>query len=249
MTAKMTLIDAHCHLANLSSKLSLEPLLTEAAEYGITRFLSSALRGSEVQYYLDHQHPGVLFSAGIHPNYGECDLSLDDIAGLCAEHRIWAVGEIGLDRNGPPLPEQEKTFIAQLELAEKHRLPVVLHIVGHQQRAYEILKSYPLRYLVHAYAGSIEGYRLLASLDSFFTVSDRILRADKISLLKEMVAGGRYLAETDITWHYVEQEEPNPLLRLVGVVKRACDLGQVTRADFVAAQNAAYEALTEHLHD
>jgi len=242
------LVDGHCHLANLSLLLPLEPLLEEAARQGVTRWLSSALTRGEVRYYLNHPRPEISFSAGIHPNYDDCDLSLEDIAALCAENRIWAVGEIGLDRNGPPLHQQERIFIQQLELAAEYGLPVVLHIVGHQQRAYEILGRYHLRQLVHGYAGSLEGFRLLARLNSWFTVSERILRPDKHALLREMLAGGRYLAETDITRHYVEGNEPNPLLRLPGVVKRACNLAGLSREDFVRAQNASLAALLERSH-
>lgn len=245
----LTLTDGHCHLANLSLLMPLEPLLEEAAQRGVTRWLSSALTRGEVRYYLNHPCPGIRFSAGIHPNYDDCDLALADIASLCADQKIWAVGEIGLDRNGPPLPQQERIFIQQLELAAEYNLPVVLHIVGHQQRACEILKEHPLRLLVHGYAGSIQGYRLLARLNSWFTLSERILRPDKHALLGEMLAGGRFLAETDITRHYVTENESNPLLRLLGVVKRAGELGGITMADFMAVQSASLKELTERPDD
>lgn len=248
MSKKIKLIDAHCHLANLSRLCSLEPLLEEAAEHGISHFLSSALTRAEIRYYQDHPHPGLLFSAGIHPNYDECDLSLDDITRLCAQGQIWALGEIGLDRNGPEIARQEDSLIQQLELAAAHSLPVVLHIVGHQQRAFEILRRFPLRYLVHGYAGSLEGFRLLAGLDSYFTVSGRILKPDKLALLQEMVAGGRYLAETDITRHYVKKRESNPLLRLLEVVSRASELCGLDETEFIRVQAASYHALMEHLH-
>ena len=149
------LADGHCHLANLSQLMPLEPLLEEAKTRGVTRWLSSALTRAEVRWYLDHPHPEVSFSAGIHPNYDDCDLTLEDVAALCAEPGIWAVGEIGLDRNGPSLEAQKRVLLDQLALAADHGLPVVLHIVGHQQLSFEILTDFPLRYLVHGYAGSV----------------------------------------------------------------------------------------------
>lgn len=242
-------VDAHCHLANLSKLMPLEPLLAEAVDFGVTRWLSSALTQTEVQYHLDHPDPRIRFSAGIHPNYDECDLSLENIASFCAEGRIWAVGEIGLDRQGPPLQQQEDILIRQLELAAEHDLPAVLHIVGQQQRAYEILKAWPLKYLVHGYAGSVEGFRLLARLNSWFTVSERILRPDKHGLLLEMLSSRRWLAETDITRHYVRNNEPNPLLRLPDVIRGACDRGGITREEFARTQNDSLAALTERQRD
>lgn len=217
------LIDAHCHLANLSAVMDLAPLLDEAQSMGIELYLSSALTRQEVKIYQKMNDKRVLFSAGIHPNYAECDLELEDIRQMCATRQIWALGEIGLDRNGAPIHEQLKVFEAQLELAAEHDLPAVLHIVGHQQPAWEVMRKYPLKYLVHGYAGSVEGYRLLARENSWFTISERILRQDKAKLLAEMLEGGRYLFETDITCHYVIKGEKNPLLRLIRLLD---ELGQ-----------------------
>lgn len=241
----MNLVDAHCHLANLSRAMPLEPLLEEARSKGITRFLSAALTKEEVAYYLEKAFPNILFSAGIHPNYEDCDLEPKDIARLCEEGSIWAIGEIGLDRSNPNLSGQTMILEQQLDLAQKHGLPVVLHIVGHQQRAYEILSRYPLKYLVHGYAGSVEGFRLLSRLNSWFTVSGRILRPDKKQLLREMLSLGSYLFETDITRHYVHQKESNPLLRLLDVFWRASELSGVKGEELEKAQELSCEELVE----
>lgn len=239
----MNLIDGHCHLANLAQLMPLEPLLEEARQQGIIRFLSSALSKSELRFHSAHPHASILFSAGIHPNFPECDLELEDVRKLCSSGQIWAVGEIGLDRNNPDLQQQLNIFTTQLELAATHKLPVVLHIVGHQQLAYETLKRYPLKYLVHGYAGSFEGFQLLSRLDSVFTISERLLKPDKLNLLRGIVDSGSFLLETDITRYYVHQGEPNPLLRLLGLsirVQELCDL-EGTRLE--SCQNQAFRHL------
>ncbi|HNZ08045.1 MAG TPA: TatD family hydrolase [Candidatus Cloacimonadota bacterium] len=242
------LIDAHCHLANLNDLMPLRPLLEEAARNRITSFLSSALRKQEVAFYKELSDPRVRFSAGIHPNFDECDLELSDIIELCDHKDIWAVGEIGLDRNGPDLEFQKDMFQAQLELSAQYQLPVVLHIVGHQQEAWELLKQYPLRYLVHGYAGSVEGYRLLASEDSRFTISARILRPDKLELLNAVLADGRYLFETDITQYYVHEGEANPLLRLLEVLEQTAAISEVAKEVLIQTQEFNYQYLIEGRH-
>ena len=99
-------------------------------------------------------------------------------------------------------------------MAAKYELPVVLHIVGHQQRAYDILRDYPLKFLIHGYAGSTPAFENFLKLDSYFTISERILKPDKETLLTAMMNSGRFLFETDITRHYLIAGEANPLLRL-----------------------------------
>ena len=241
----MNLVDGHCHLASLNQILPVEGLLEEAKEAGITHYLSSALSREEIIFHRKNTLNGVLFSAGIHPHYAECDLELKDIEEVCAEHCVWAVGEIGLDRYGKDIERQKQLFSRQLELAKQYQLPVVLHIVGYQQQAYELLKHYPLKYLVHGYAGSLEGYRLLSRLDSYFTISERILRPDKHNLLREMVKDKRYLLETDITRDYVLPGEHNPLLRLLDVFEQIPNLGKVNAEEVLGTQWENFIALTE----
>jgi Tat protein secretion system quality control protein TatD with DNase activity len=117
------LIDAHCHLANLNDLMPLGPILAEAADHGVQAWLSSALRRSEVSFYQKLGNPRIGFSAGIHPNFDECDLELEDIVKLCENKDIWAVGEIGLDRNGPDIAKQVDIFRAQLDIALQYKLP------------------------------------------------------------------------------------------------------------------------------
>lgn len=241
----MNLVDGHCHLASLNQIIPVESLLKEANKAGITNFLSSALSKEEIAFHRQHPLPGVLFSAGIHPHYAECDLELKDIEELCAEKCIWAVGEIGLDRYGKDIERQKQLLSQQLELAKQYQLPVVLHIVGYQQQAYELLKLYPLVYLVHGYAGSLEGYRILSRLNSYFTISERILRPDKHNLLQEMINDKRYLLETDITRDYVLPGEHNPLLRLLDVFKQIPNLCKVNAEEVLSTQWDNFMALTE----
>ena len=70
----MNLVDGHCNLASLNQVMLVEDLLKEANEAGITHFLSSALSKEEIAFHRLHSLPGVIFSAGIHPHYAECDL-------------------------------------------------------------------------------------------------------------------------------------------------------------------------------
>jgi TatD DNase family protein len=243
----MNLCDAHCHLANLAETMPLQALLDEAAEHNITHFLSAALSKSELKYQQQLatvSRSKLLFSAGIHPNFEPCDLEYRDIEELCNNGLIWAIGEIGLDRGNPEYALMRETFIRQLDLALNHRLPVVLHIVGHQQEAFDILRSYPLKFLIHGYAGSIDAFRTFMRLDSYFTISERILKEDKHDLLKEILKSRRFLFETDITRYYVKEGEANPLLRLNAVVDQVAKLFKLDPLILIRIQAANYGLLT-----
>ncbi|MBM4402829.1 MAG: TatD family hydrolase [Candidatus Cloacimonetes bacterium] len=230
------LIDAHCHLANLAERLEIKPLMVEAGEKGVSGFISSALRRSEIRWHLLNPIPSAIWSAGIHPHFDGCDITLDDLEGLALNRQIHAVGECGLDRGDPDLDTQIDVFERQLALAERYKLTVILHLVGHMDIAIPLLRRHRLTYLVHGYTGSLEGYKQLNGLDSYFTISSRICKLDKRELLNSMICGGRYLFETDITQYYVEESETNPLLRLLEVVDRAVELTSRDRGELIERQ-------------
>ena len=165
-----------------------------------------------------------------------------DIARLCQDKNLGNRARSGWEGN--PEYAVMKRFRKQLDLAMDHRLPVVLHIVGYQQEAYDILKAYPLRYLFHGYAGSIEAFRQFMKLDSYFTISSRILKEDKRELLLEMLKSRRFLLETDITQYYVSEGEANPLLRLEALVEEISRLFGVSESVLQRIQATNYQLLT-----
>ena len=76
--------------------------------------------------------PAVLPAYGIHPLYVESAAD-DDLALLDQQivmHRPCAIGEIGLDgyTGAPDKDKQRNLFEAQLALAIRHQLPVLLHV-------------------------------------------------------------------------------------------------------------------------
>jgi len=240
----MSYCDAHCHLANLDALLPVAPLLDEAVQHGITRFFSTALTRRETELHARWNDPRIIHGAGVHPNFDECDLTLDDVRDYCARGMIQAVGEIGYDRNGAALSEQLGLLDAQLAIARDFQLPVILHLVGLPEPVLDLLKSYSLSYLVHGFAGKTSHFEQLSRLNAWFTISERIIKPDKHELLQAMVMGGRYLFETDITRYYVLPGETNPLLRLPALVKQAAAICGMLPVDLERGQTQSFQAFT-----
>lgn len=223
----MSFCDAHCHLANLDALIPVAPILDEAARHGIIKFHTTALTRAEAELQASWQDQRLILGAGVHPNFDDCDLRVEDIRSLCSAGKIRAVGEIGYDRYGVDLTTQLALLQAQLEIATEFSMPVILHLVGLPQPVLDMLKSYPLPYLVHGFAGKVSQYEQLSRLNAWFTISARILKKDKLELLMAMLEGKRYLFETDITRYYVFPGETNPLLRMHDLVAETSQLSRV----------------------
>lgn len=137
----MRWIDTHCHLDAPEFDADRDAVRAQARELGVDLCVLPAVRRADwprVQA-LAALH-GDAYALGIHPLYvpqAQDDdlLALDHaLAQAQGDSRLVAVGEIGLDFFVPELctPEirerQWHFYIAQLQLARKHGLPVILHV-------------------------------------------------------------------------------------------------------------------------
>jgi len=73
--------------------------------------------------------------------------------------RCVAIGECGLDAMvDVPMAQQEAIFIAQIELAKQHRLPLILHGRKTHNRLIRLLKQARFEYggILHGFSGSYQ---------------------------------------------------------------------------------------------
>ena len=147
-------IDTHCHLDapefGPGHALALE-LRAEAAARNVALCVLQGVMASNFDTVrLLAQKTGDAYALGIHPLFvpRAQDGDLDRLDQALAEHRddprLVAVGEIGLDLFVPALLEpamlarQQQFYRAQLKLAKKYALPVILHV---RRSADQVLKQ------------------------------------------------------------------------------------------------------------
>ena len=119
--------------------------------------------------------PGGLYSAGIHPwnlNPDNFQEQLSALKKLMELDAVVALGECGLDSlRGPSMDFQTSAFVGQVEIAEKCRRPMILHIV----RKYDLLISIRKQlapsenWLIHGFRGGVQQMKQL--LDLGFSLS------------------------------------------------------------------------------
>lgn len=184
----------------------------EAAHFGAVRELAHAL--------------GDAYALGIHPLYvpraQDDDLRALDEA-LAANHddpHLVAVGEIGLDFFVPALCEpamrerQQHFYRAQLKLARRHGLPVILHVRRSADALLKHLRELPTGGgIAHAFSGSAEQARMFIDL-GFRLGFGGAATFDTALRLRQLAAGlplAALVLETDAPdmppqWLYVTAE-------------------------------------------
>ena len=105
------------------------------------------------------------YALGLHPYFINShdvsdvvtlDNNLNDLM-ASSNSSLVAIGEIGLDATRPDMDKQIVLLEMQLELAEKYKLPVIVHIRKMHSQLLVILRKYSLvGGVIHAFSGSYE---------------------------------------------------------------------------------------------
>ncbi|QWD91844.1 TatD family hydrolase [Polynucleobacter sp. MWH-Braz-FAM2G] len=164
-------IDTHCHLDAPEFAGALPEIIREASNKNVKALLLPAVKASDCLSVknLTQQHssviPGLVYTLGIHPLYtnqaqeGDIAILEKEVVSSLSDPRFVGVGEIGLDYfvEGLDPRKQEFFFNAQLDLAQQHQLPVILHVRRSQD---VILKALRRRNIpggiAHAFNGSFQ---------------------------------------------------------------------------------------------
>jgi TatD DNase family protein len=125
-------VDTHAHLS-ICEPADAE-LVGAAREAGVRRILTIGLDepSNREAIAAAEQHEEVFASVGRHPNSatGFDDDAAGDIESLAAHPEVRAIGETGLDyyRDSASREEQRRAFEAQIEIARRAELPLVVHL-------------------------------------------------------------------------------------------------------------------------
>jgi TatD DNase family protein len=185
----------------------LEAVLARARAQGVGRFVCNGSTESDWPEVIElsRRFPDIIPCLGLHPWYvGERSAQwlarLEQHLDACPA----AVGEIGLDRWVEPRDEaaQETVFRAQLALARRRQLPVMVHCLRAWGWLMDVLRDeapLPAGLLLHAYGGPAELVPPLAGLGAYFSFGGNTLDERKLVRREaiRVVPRDRLLLETD----------------------------------------------------
>jgi TatD DNase family protein len=220
----MQLVDIGANLTHSAFASDLEEVLARARRAGVTQIVvtGTTVEESRNAVALADAHPGSIYStAGVHPHHArECTpQTIEDLRELAKHPRCIAIGECGLDfnRNYSPHPDQEKWFVAQLELGLALKKPLFLHSRDAHPRFAEILRSFkPPKAVAHCFTGEHEELKAYLALGLYVGITGWICdeRRGKhlLELVKE-IPRDRLVLETDAPYLTPRDLRPQPRAR------------------------------------
>lgn len=244
-------IDTHCHLDEFvhhGGQAHADAMRADARAAGVGHCVIPAVERSNWQACREVAHRwGDSYALGIHPLYtpgaAEDDLAALEqaLADARGDERLVAIGEIGLDFFVPGLDaaRQEQFYRAQLQLARRFDLPVILHVRRSADRLIKHLREVPVAGgIAHAFNGSQQQAQAFIDMGFKLGFGGAVTfdRALQLRRLAQELPPEALVLETDAPdipphWLYVTAER-----REAGVPQARNTPGELPRIGAVVAE-------------
>lgn len=218
----MQLVDTHCHIHEALDSMHLstetraryekagmpkpDDIIARAVTDDVTKMIcvGTTLKDSQLAVEFVKTRSNCWASIGIHPHEAKDHLDPADkklFAELVGQPKVMAIGECGLDYfyENSKKEEQKDLLHFQLQLAEKHDLPVIFHVRDAFDDFWPIYDKYRVRGVIHSFSAGVQeldqilSRNLLVGLNGIMTFTKN---ADQLAAAKA-VPQDKLLLETD----------------------------------------------------
>lgn len=201
------MIDTHSHLFEDDFNNDIEECITRAKNNGIDKIVLVGFshETNEKAYNYSEKYSIFYPTAGLHPSEATKNYKLDfeKLVDFINNHKIYAIGECGLDYHygKENIEEQKELFNLQCELAIKLNLPIIIHSRDADLDTFNIIKSYngKLKGVMHCYSGSLEMAYLYIKLGFYISLGGPVTfkNAKVPKLIAKNIPLDKLLIETD----------------------------------------------------
>lgn len=199
------IFDTHSHYDDTKFNPDREMVLDTLQSQGVSLVVSCGCDIDTTQFNFDlsQKYDYIYFAAGFHPENLD-GANLDDlkiIEKFAKNSKCVAIGEIGLDYHwmNSSKQEQKDFFEAQLELANKLDMPVIVHDREAHGDTLDILKQYKPKGVLHCFSGSKEMAKEIIKLGMYIGLNGVVTFSNarkSLEVVKEIPLE-RLVLETD----------------------------------------------------
>ena len=205
------IFDTHAHYDDEAFDEDREQLLAGFKENGIGAVtnVAASLSSCKTTLELARNHDFMYAALGVHPSESAelSDEGLKDIETWCTERqdgKVRAIGEIGLDYywEEPDKEIQKKWFVAQLDLARRLKLPVIIHSRDAAKDTLDIMKAEhgsDIGGVIHCFSYSPEIAKIYLDKGFYLGIGGVVTfkNSKKLKEVVEMMPLSQMVLETD----------------------------------------------------
>lgn len=245
------MIDSHCHLDDPVFDADRDAVIQRALDAGVELTVAIGTgKGPpdlEAGIRLADAHPQFMATVGVHPH--DAAKAAPDtwqrLEDLLAHSKVIAIGEIGLDYHYDfsPREVQRDVFVQQLQLAAKHRKPIVIHTREAWDETIALLREHwaphGLPGIMHCFTGNIAQAEQSLALGFYLSFGGVVTfpKATELHEAARAVPLDRILLETDAPYlaPVPQRGKRNEPAFIVHTARRLAELRGVTLEEIARA--------------
>jgi TatD DNase family protein len=241
------IFETHAHFDDEAFDADREELLSSMQENGIGTIVNATAskRTVEMSLELTKKYPFIYTTIGVHPS--DCAEMDDDelrwLEDMCSNEKAVAVGEIGLDYHydEPSKDIQKKWFEAQIEMARRVKLPIIVHSRDAAKDTMDIMKALKTEEIggdIHCFSYSVEVAREYLNMGFYIGVGGVITfkNGRKLREVVEYAPIEQIVLETDSPYLSPEpyRGKRNSSLNLPLVAAKIAEIKGITAEEVIA---------------
>ncbi|MCI0475556.1 MAG: TatD family hydrolase, partial [Anaerolineales bacterium] len=234
-------IDAHCHLDDEPFANDLDAVIARAEDAGVSAIITAGadVASSRAAVALAERYTIVSAVIGIHPQYAATwdDEKRAAIRDLAAQPKVVGIGEIGLDfhyADSAPRETQERSLIAQLDLAAELGKPVVIHNRDADDALMDILRQRAgkPRGILHCFSGDLAMARKAIDLGFLISFAGSVTfkNAPRLHALASALPLEHLVVETDAPYLSPLRGKRNEPANVARVAAKIAELKKIEPA-------------------
>ena len=234
------MIDSHAHILNEYYD-NIESLIKELQEKNVIKVINCAdsiKSANEVIESYKKYDKYLLPAVGIHPENVDEINKVKEIENIIKKEKVFAIGEIGLDYywNKENKEKQKELLNLKLYLAEKYKLPVIIHNRDAIQDCFNELKKRKLKGVIHCFTGSYEMAKEFIKLGYKLGIGGVLtFKNSKLHELIEKISINDILLETDSPYLSPEpfRGKTNIPSNVLYVAKRIAEIKEISLEEVI----------------
>ncbi len=231
------LFDVHAHLDHTKFSKDLDLVIERAKKNNVVVIINNGLNiaTNRSTLQLAKKYPIVQPALGLYPTHAE-EMSMKEIEeelNFIKKQKIIAIGECGLD-NKYVIDEkkQQKVFQMLIDLAEKMKLPIIVHSRQSEAKAIEILECSKLKKVImHCFCGSSTLVKKIEDNGWYFSIPPTVKFSKKFQKLVKRVSINNLLTETDSPYLGPEKNKRNEPKNVFETVKKISEIKKLEKSE------------------
>ncbi|MCK5107979.1 MAG: TatD family hydrolase [Nanoarchaeota archaeon] len=234
----MLLVDVHAHMDYDAFDKDIDEVLKRCEQLGVKAIINNSthLESIKKTLKLAKKYKIIKPALGLHPTLLKniTPQQLQETLNLIETEKAVAIGEIGLDYHHDKSNKEQQIIVFKkiLDIAQKRKLPVIVHSWEATKDTFEVLEPYKdLKVIIHCFEGRKSQIKEGLARGYYFSIPPSVARNPIFPNLIDMVPLNKLLTETDSPFQAPNKQDRNTPENIAIGIKEIAKIKGTTEED------------------